>query len=73
MKKLLSDTRLVAGFAALVLLCLTLLVALGKVTFTEGAKDFGLFLGGLLTAWQRGTAQPVVEVVEGAQKDNVGD
>ena len=73
MNKLLSDTRVVAGFAALVLLCATLLVALGKVTFTEGAKDFGLFLGGLLTAWQRGTARPeVIEVVNGEKKD-VGD
>lgn len=71
MNKILSDTRVVAGFSALVLVAVTLLIALGKVTFTEGAKDFGLFLGGLLTAWQRGTATEVV-VKEEAKKD-VGD
>lgn len=68
MNKILSDTRVVVGFAALVLVLATVLVALGKVTFTEAAKDVGLFLGGLITAWQRGAAQPVVEVVRAEEK-----
>lgn len=65
MNKILSDTRLVAAFIALVVVCATVLVALGKVPWPDAVKVLGGFLGGLLAAWQRGTAQPqVVEVVK---------
>jgi hypothetical protein len=67
MNKLLSDTRLVAAFAALVLVCVTVLVALGKVAWPDAVKVVGGFLSGLLAAWQRGTA-PAVEVVKVEEK-----
>jgi len=68
MTKLLSDTRLVAAFVALVIVCATVLVALGKVPWPDAVKVLSGFLGGLLAAWQRGTAQPVVEVVRAEEK-----
>lgn len=56
MNKLLSDTRIVAAFAALVIICATVLMALGKVAWPDAVKVLGGFLGGLVAAWQRGTA-----------------
>lgn len=68
MNKLLADTRLVAAFAALVLVCVTVLVALGKVTWPDAVKTVSGFLVGLLAAWQRGAAPQVVEVVKTEEK-----
>lgn len=66
MNKLLTDTRAVLALAALVVVCSTVLVALDKVSFADAAKALGGMAGGLLLAWQRGTAgtQVVVEKVE---------
>lgn len=55
MNKLLSDTRLVLAFAALVVICLTVLAALDKVPGIDVAKMLGGFVTGLALAWQRGT------------------
>lgn|SRR3990167_8624554 len=55
MNKILSDTRYVVAFAALVIICATVLVALDKVLWPDAVKVLGGLLGGLAMAWQRGT------------------
>jgi hypothetical protein len=55
MNKLLSDTRYVLAFVALVLVCATVLVALDKVTWPDAVKVLSGLLGGLLMAWKRGS------------------
>ena len=55
MNKLLSDTRYVLAFAALVLVCATVLVALDKVAWPDAVKVLSGLLGGLLMAWKRGS------------------
>ena len=55
MSKLLADTRIVAAIAALVVVCLTVLAALGKVPGMDVVKILGAFLSGVVLAWKRGT------------------
>lgn len=55
MNKVLSDTRYVIGFAALVIVCATVLVALDKVLWPDAVKVLSGLLGGLLMAWKRGS------------------
>lgn len=55
MNKILSDTRYVLGFAALVIVCATVLVALDKVLWADAVKVLSGLLGGLLMAWKRGS------------------
>lgn len=55
MNKLLSDTRYVLAFAALVVVCATVLVALDKVLWTDAVKVLSGLFGGLLMAWKRGS------------------
>lgn len=53
MKLSLSDTRLVLALVALVMVCLTVLVALDKVSAEQAALWAGGVLNGLGLAWQR--------------------
>ena len=55
MNKLLSDTRYVLAFAALLVVCATVLIALNKVLWPDAVKVLSGVLGGLLLAWKRGT------------------
>ncbi len=55
MNKLLSDTRYVLAFAALVIVCATVLVALDKVLWPDAVKVLSGMLGGLVVAWKRGS------------------
>lgn len=55
MTKLLSDTRYVLGFAALVVVCATVLVALDKVLWADAVKVLSGLVGGMLMVWKRGT------------------
>lgn len=55
MNKLLSDTRLVLAFAALVVICATVLVALDKVMWADAVKVLSGLLAGLAMAWKRGS------------------
>ena len=55
MNKLLSDTRYVLAFVALVVICATVLVALDKVLWADAIKVLSGLLGGLLMAWRRGS------------------
>lgn len=55
MNKVLSDTRYVIGFAALVIICATVLVALDKVLWADAVKVLSGLLGGILMAWKRGS------------------
>jgi hypothetical protein len=49
----LADTRLVLALVALVLVCLTVLVALGKVSPEQAGIWAGGVLNGLALAWKR--------------------
>lgn len=64
MNKLLSDTRIVAALVALVVVCLTVLAALGKVPGVDVIKMLGGFLSGVVIAWQRGSPAPAPEKKE---------
>lgn len=55
MGKLLADTRIVAALIALVVVCLTVLAALGKIPGSDVAKVLGGFLSGAGVVWLRGT------------------
>lgn len=55
MNKILSDGRYVLGFAAFLVACATLLVALDKVAWPDAVKVLSGLLGGLLMAWKRGS------------------
>ena len=55
MNKVLSDTRYVLGFAALIVVCATVLIALNKVLWPDAVKVLSGVLGGLLMAWKRGS------------------
>jgi hypothetical protein len=55
MNKVLSDTRYVLAFAALLVVCATVLIALNKVLWPDAVKVLSGVLGGLLLAWKRGT------------------
>lgn len=55
MNKVLSDTRYVLAFTALVIICSTVLVALDKVLWADAVKVLSGLLGGVLVAWKRGS------------------
>lgn len=49
----LSDTRMVLALVALILVCLTVLVALDKLSAEQAGIWAGGVLNGLLVAWKR--------------------
>jgi hypothetical protein len=55
MNKVLSDTRYVLAFAALLVVCATVLVSLDKVLWPDAVKVLSGVLGGLIMAWKRGS------------------
>lgn len=55
MNKILSDGRYILGFAAFLVACATLLVALDKVAWPDAVKVLSGVFTGLAMAWKRGT------------------
>ncbi len=53
MKLNLSDTRLVIGLIALIMVCLTVLVALGRISPEQAQLWAGGVVSGVLVAWKR--------------------
>ncbi len=62
MNKILSDGRYILGFAAFLVACATLLVALDKVLWVDAVKVLSGLLGGLLMAWKRGSEYTAEEL-----------
>lgn len=62
MNKLLSDTRYVLGLVALIVVCLTGLVALDKVPWADAAKLLSGLITGLAVAWKRGSEYTTEEL-----------
>ena len=55
---MLRDSKFVLALIALIIVCTTVLIALGQVTFADAVKALGGLLTGVLLAWQRSESAP---------------
>ena len=52
---MLRDSKFVLGLVGLIVVCTTVLVALGRVEFVDAVKALGGLLTGVGLAWARGS------------------
>lgn len=55
---MLRDSKFVLALVGLIVVCTTILVALGRVEFVDAVKALGGLLTGVGMTWLRGSSEP---------------